>query len=44
MQDLLSFTFVGDSADNIKTGLQPFIITDGSIEHCQANLETFMGS
>jgi hypothetical protein len=44
MQDLLSFTFVGDPADDIKTGLQPFIITDGSTEHCQTNLETFMGS
>ena len=39
VQDLLSFTFVGDSADDIKTGLHPFIITDGSTEHRQTNLE-----
>ncbi len=39
VQDLLGFIFVGGSADDIKTGLQPFIITDGSAEHRQANLE-----
>jgi hypothetical protein len=39
LQDLQTFTFVGDSMDNIKTGIQPFIITDGSAEHGQANLE-----
>jgi hypothetical protein len=39
VQDLISFTFVGDSADDIKTGLHPFVITDGSSEHRQANLE-----
>ncbi len=30
---------MGDSADDIKTGLHPFIIMDGSTEHRQANLE-----
>jgi hypothetical protein len=39
VQDLLSFTFVGDTLDDIKMGLQPFIIADGSVEHRQANLE-----
>jgi hypothetical protein len=39
VQDLLSFTFVGDTLDDIKTGLQPFVIADGSLEHRQANLE-----
>jgi len=39
VQDLLSFTFVGDTLDDIKTGLQPFIIADGSVKHRQANLE-----
>jgi len=39
VQDLLSFTFVGDILDDIKTGLQPFAIADGSLEHRQANLE-----
>ena len=39
LQDLQTFTFVGDSMDNIKTGIQPFIIADGSAEHRQANLE-----
>jgi hypothetical protein len=40
VQDLLSFTFLGDSTDDIKSGLQPFIIADGSAEHRQANLES----
>jgi hypothetical protein len=39
VQDILSFVFVGDSADDIKTGLQPFVIADGTAEHRQANLE-----
>jgi hypothetical protein len=39
VQDLLSFTFIGESSDDIKTGLQPFVIADGSSEHCQANLD-----
>jgi len=30
---------VGDTLDDIKTGIQPFVITDDSVEHCQANLE-----
>jgi len=30
VQDLLSFSFLGYSADNIKLGLNPFIITDGN--------------
>jgi hypothetical protein len=39
VQDLLQFTFVGENTDDIRTGLQPFIIADGSSEHRQANLE-----
>ncbi len=39
VQDLLSFTFVGDSQEDLKTGLQPFIIADGSEEYRRANLE-----
>jgi hypothetical protein len=39
VQDLLSFTFLGESTDDIKSGLQPFIIANGSAEHRQANLE-----
>jgi len=35
----MNFTFVSESTDDIKTGLQPFIIADGSAEHRQANLE-----
>jgi hypothetical protein len=35
----MTLTFVADSIDDIKTGLQPFIISDGSLEHHQANLE-----
>jgi hypothetical protein len=38
-QDLLSFMFVGQSADDIKTGLHPFIITDGNAEYRQTNAE-----
>jgi len=39
VQDLLNFTFVSDNLEDIKSGLQPFIIADGSAEHPQANLE-----
>jgi hypothetical protein len=39
IQDLFSFTFVGDSQEDLKTGLQPFIIADGSEEYRRANLE-----
>ncbi len=39
VQDLLSFVFVGDSPDDTKTGVHPFIIAEGSSEHRQANLE-----
>jgi hypothetical protein len=39
VQDLQNFIFIGETVDDIKTGLQPFIIADGSAEHCQANLE-----
>jgi hypothetical protein len=39
IQDLLNFTFVSDSPDDMKTGLQPFMVADGSAEHRQANLE-----
>jgi PAS domain-containing protein len=38
-QDLLAFNFVGDSADDIKMGFHPFIVTDGNAEHRQANRE-----
>jgi hypothetical protein len=39
VQDLQNFHFVSDTLDDIKTGLQPFIIADGSAEHRHANLE-----
>jgi hypothetical protein len=39
VQDLTTFTFLGDLLDDIKTGLHPFIIADGTLEHHQANLE-----
>jgi len=39
VQDLLSFTFVGQSADDTKTGLHPFVITDGNAEFRQTNAE-----
>jgi hypothetical protein len=39
VQDLLSFNFLGQSADDIKSGLHPFIITDGNAESRQANAE-----
>ncbi len=39
VQDLQNFIFVSETLDDIKTGLQPFVIADGSAEHRQANLE-----
>lgn len=39
VQDLLSFTFMGDSQDDLKSGLQPFMVADGSEEYRRANLE-----
>jgi len=39
VQDLLNFSFVAESVDDLKVGLQPFIIADGLAEHRQANLE-----
>jgi hypothetical protein len=39
VQDLLSFNFMGQSADDIKMGLHPFIITDGNAEYRQSNAE-----
>jgi hypothetical protein len=38
-QDLLNFNFVGQSADDLKGGLHPFIISDGNAEHRQNNVE-----
>jgi hypothetical protein len=38
-QDMLNFNFVGQSADDLKGGLHPFIIADGNAEHRQNNLE-----
>jgi hypothetical protein len=39
VQDLLSFIFQGDSPNDIKSGIQPFAIADGSAEHCHHNME-----
>jgi hypothetical protein len=39
VQDLLAFAFVGDTPDDIKTGIQPFMIAEGTAEHRQANME-----
>jgi hypothetical protein len=36
----LDFNFLGTGAEDIKGGLQPFIIADGSSEQRQSNLET----
>jgi len=38
-QDLLNFVFVSESPDDIKTGLQPFIIANGLAKHGLVNLE-----
>jgi hypothetical protein len=39
VQDLLSFTFMSESTDDIKTGIQPFAVADGNAEYRRANLE-----
>jgi len=39
VRDLLSFTFIGTSTEDWKTGIQPFVIADGSDEHHHSNLE-----
>jgi hypothetical protein len=39
VQDLLAFNFIGQSSEDIKTGLHPFIIADGNSEHHQTNTE-----
>jgi hypothetical protein len=39
VQDILSFNFVGDLADDTKLGFHPFIISDGNAEHRQINRE-----
>jgi hypothetical protein len=39
VQDLLSFTFLGKSTDDVKTGSQPFIISDGNAELRHTNAE-----
>ncbi len=39
VQDLLNFVFVSETTNDIKTGIQPFIIADASAEHRQANQE-----
>jgi len=38
-QDMLAFNFVGNSVDDVKNGLHPFIVTDGNAEHRQHNME-----
>jgi hypothetical protein len=38
-QDMLNFNFIGQSADDLKGGLHPFIISDGNAEHRQNNVE-----
>jgi hypothetical protein len=40
VQDLLEFNFLGQSVDDIKSGFQPFIVSDGNAENRQANMET----
>jgi hypothetical protein len=39
VQDLLNFNFMGDTADDIKMGFHPFIISDGNAEQRYANME-----
>jgi hypothetical protein len=39
VQDIINFNFVSETLDDIKTGIQPFIIADASAEHRQQNLE-----
>jgi hypothetical protein len=38
-QDLLAFNFVGQSVDDLKNGLHPFITSTGNAEHRQTNQE-----
>jgi hypothetical protein len=40
VQEFLEFNFLGTGADDIKGGLQPFIIVDGNSKQWQSNLET----
>jgi hypothetical protein len=39
VQDLLTFNFVGQSTEDMQSGLHPFIIMDGNAEHHQTNAE-----
>lgn len=39
VQELLKLLFAAKTLHNIKVGLQPFIVANGSAEHRQANLE-----
>lgn len=39
MQDLLNFTFVSETMDDIKTVLQPFVIAYASADYRQANIK-----
>jgi len=39
VQDMHSCQFLGQAADDIKTGLHPFIIMDGNAEQRQVNTE-----
>lgn len=39
VQEILNFNFLGESADDIKTGFHPFIIAEGNAEHRQSNRE-----
>jgi hypothetical protein len=39
VQDLLTFQFLGQSIDDIKSGLHPFIITDGASKNRHLNME-----
>jgi hypothetical protein len=39
IQDLLNFTFVSETTDDIKTGIQAFVIADASAEHRHMNME-----
>lgn len=37
--DLMTVTFVGDHPDDLKTGIQPFVVMDGSEQHRAAALD-----
>jgi hypothetical protein len=39
VQDLLNFSFVSENTDDIKSGIQPFLVIDSTAEHQQANLK-----